>query len=168
MDKGIIIPTDKPSRARITIISQMLLSKKADVPLTMYSVSDPSTIARVVNRRQSKGKMNEVMMMNSAGTLTSICTQIGLRSAKCAWITSRAGAIAAPAITVSNEIERIAVASSHLLECLSILAVIKQLYMCLRSTKMEFACGSASPFSAAKLAKKTEWRAVKVAKKAEP
>lgn len=57
--------------------------------------------------RQSDGKKKFVRMMKSAGRLTMSWTVRLLWPAKCSRMTPKAGAIAAPAITVRSEMERI-------------------------------------------------------------
>ena len=63
---------------------------------------------RVRISRQSGRKAKVVRMMNNAGRLTMSCTVIGLHEEKCSLMAPSAGAIAAPAITVSRLMERIA------------------------------------------------------------
>ena len=101
-----IIPTLTPIRARKTSSTQMSSTKKAPAPERTYKESPASANARVFIRRQSQGKTRFVRMINNAGRLTMSWISSGFLPAKCALITPSAGAMAAPAITVSKLMER--------------------------------------------------------------
>ena len=106
MESGIIIPTLTPMRARINRSTQMLSTKNAPAPERTYNIKPVRARVRVFIKRHSRGYSRLVRIMNSAGRLTMSWMSSGLRPKKLALMTPRAGAMAAPAITVKRLIER--------------------------------------------------------------
>ena len=106
MDNGIIIPTLTPSKALSARRVQIFPAKYAPAPAAIYSTSPVNARVRVRISLHNAGKKKLVMMMKSAGMLTISWTMMPLMSEKCSLMTPRAGAIAAPAMTVRREMER--------------------------------------------------------------
>ena len=106
MDKGMMIPTPTPTKALMISTRRIWLNAPAMQPPAVYN-SRP-IIVRVFapNLLQSRGKILLVITIKIAGMLMIICTSTGELSTKYSWITPKAGAIAAPAITVKSDRDR--------------------------------------------------------------
>ncbi len=101
------MPTETPNNARSMSITEILSKKKAPVPDMMYKARPAMAISFDFMNWHKRGKHRLVMMMKSAGRLTMNCIRRSGLSAKCAFTAHRAGAMAAPAITVRRLRERI-------------------------------------------------------------
>lgn len=132
----------------------MLSKAPARQPPAVYRTRPILTKVLMVKKRQSLLKKRFVIAMNIAGMLMIICTSPGDAVWKCIWMMFRAGATAAPAITVRSDKDNIAVIN------LQRLCFLKMLYM---SDSILLKKKSASPFgltlsqlNAVRLPQKTE------------
>jgi hypothetical protein len=94
--------------------------KKAPVPETTYISRPVIASVLVFIKAHNLVKTRFVIMMKRAGIDTIICTTMSGFPAKCSLIVPSAGAMAAPAITVRREMERIVNVSVFLISFINI------------------------------------------------
>ncbi len=98
-----MMPTLTPSSALNASTAQRLSTNPAPAPAATYSTRALTASRFAVIFAASLPKSGLVRAMNRAGILMTICTRATGSSEKCSLITSKAGATAAPAITVSSD-----------------------------------------------------------------
>ena len=92
-------------------------------PPAVYSIRPVSTSVFEPKRAHNLGKIRFVSIIKSDGILIIICTNSGFSFIKYCFMLPRAGATAAPAITVRSESESMLTVNFFKLFCCSILQI---------------------------------------------